>query len=105
VKVVDKFMKELKEQLGVKKISITLSSGARTWLARSGHDPRYGARPLTRLIQTEIKDILSDEILFGRLEKGGEVFINEVNDKLTFDFMSRKFAIPTRAKSLNSVVE
>jgi ATP-dependent Clp protease ATP-binding subunit ClpA len=97
-KVVDKFMKELKEQLAVKKISITLSSGARTWLARKGHDPRYGARPLTRLIQTEIKDILSDEILFGRLEKGGEVFINEVNDKLTFDVMSRKLAMPTRAK-------
>jgi len=97
-KVVDKFMKELKEQLAVKKISITLSSGARTWLARNGHDPRYGARPLTRLIQTEIKDTLSDEILFGRLVKGGEVFINEVNDKLTFDVMSRKLAMPTRAK-------
>jgi ATP-dependent Clp protease ATP-binding subunit ClpA len=90
-KVVGKFMNELKEQLAVKKISITLSSGARTWLARSGHDPRYGARPLTRLIQTEIKDILSDEILFGRLEKGGEVFINTENDKLTFNFTSRNF--------------
>ncbi|MBW2642035.1 MAG: ATP-dependent Clp protease ATP-binding subunit ClpA, partial [Deltaproteobacteria bacterium] len=68
-KVVDKFMKELKEQLAIKKVSIDLSSGARTWLAKNGHDPRYGARPLTRLIQTEIKDVLSDEILFGRLEK------------------------------------
>ncbi|MBW2640124.1 MAG: ATP-dependent Clp protease ATP-binding subunit ClpA [Deltaproteobacteria bacterium] len=96
-KVVDKFMKELKEQLAVKKISITkisitLSSSARTWLAKNGHDPRYGARPLTRLIQTEIKDTLSDEILFGRLVKGGEVFINVVNDKLTFDVTSRKFS-------------
>ena len=91
-KVVDKFMKELKEQLAVKKISITISSGARTWLAKNGHDPRYGARPLTRLIQTEIKDILSDEILFGGLVKGGEVFINEVNDKLNFDFMPRKIS-------------
>ncbi|RLB84185.1 MAG: ATP-dependent Clp protease ATP-binding subunit ClpA, partial [Deltaproteobacteria bacterium] len=87
-KVVDKFMNELKEQLAVKKISISLSSDARTWLARNGHDPRYGARPLTRLIQTEIKDILSDEILFGRLEKGGEVFINTKNNKLTFNFKS-----------------
>jgi len=85
-------MKELKEQLAVKKISITLSSSARTWLAKNGHDPRYGARPLTRLIQTEIKDTLSDEILFGRLVKGGEVFINVVNDKLTFDVTSRKFS-------------
>ena len=104
-RVVDKFMKELKEQLVIKKVSIDLSSGARTWLAKNGHDPRYGARPLTRLIQTEIKDALSDEILFGRLEKGGDVFINTENDKLTFDFISRKFAIPNRAKSLNSVVE
>ncbi|MBW1726127.1 MAG: ATP-dependent Clp protease ATP-binding subunit ClpA [Deltaproteobacteria bacterium] len=91
-KVVDKFMKELKEQLAIKKISITLSSDARTWLARNGHDPRYGARPLTRLIQTEIKDMLSDEILFGQLEKGGEVFINTKNDKLTFDVKHRKFS-------------
>jgi len=44
------------------------------------------------LIQTEIKDTLSDEILFGRLVKGGEVFINEVNDKLTFDVTSRKIS-------------
>jgi ATP-dependent Clp protease ATP-binding subunit ClpA len=91
-KVVDKFMKELKEQLAIKKISITLSSDARTWLARNGHDPRYGARPLTRLIQTEIKDMLSDEILFGQLEKGGEVFIHTKNDKLTFDFKHGKFS-------------
>jgi ATP-dependent Clp protease ATP-binding subunit ClpA len=91
-KVVDKFMKELEEQLAVKKISITLSSGARTWLAKNGHDPRYGARPLTRLIQTEIKDRLSDEILFGRLEKGGKVSINEANDKLTFNFTSRQIS-------------
>jgi len=85
-KVVDKFMKELKEQLATKKVSIDLSSGARTWLAKNGHDPRYGARPLTRLIQTEIKDVLSDEILFGRLEKGGDVFIDIEDDKLTFDY-------------------
>jgi len=85
-KVVDKFMKELKEQLAIKKVSIDLSSGARTWLAKNGHDPRYGARPLTRLIQTEIKDELSDEILFRRLEKGGDVFIDIEDDKLTFDY-------------------
>ena len=85
-KVVDKFMKELKEQLATKKVSIDLSSGARTWLAKNGHDPRYGARPLTRLIQTEIKDELSDEILFRRLEKGGDVFIDIEDDKLTFDY-------------------
>ncbi len=85
-KVVDKFMNEFKEQLSLKKVSISLSSGARTWLARNGHDPRYGARPLIRLMQTEIKDILADEILFGRLEKGGEVFIDVESDELAFDY-------------------
>ena len=84
--VVDKFMKELKEQLAVKKVSISYSDNARTWLAQNGHDPRYGARPLGRLIQTEIKDILSNEILFGCLEKGGEAFVDLEDEKLTFDF-------------------
>ena len=84
--VVDKFMKELKEQLDVKKVSISYSDNARTWLAKNGHDPRYGARPLSRLIQTEIKDILSNEILFGCLEKGGEAFVDLEDEKLIFDF-------------------
>jgi ATP-dependent Clp protease ATP-binding subunit ClpA len=92
-KVVDKFMNELKEQLIAKKVSISLSSDARTWLATKGHDPRYGARPLTRLIQTEIKDILSDEILFGCLDNGGEVFIDFENDKLTFDYVGENVLV------------
>jgi len=87
--VVDKFMKELKKQLAAKKVSITYSDKARTWLAKNGHDPRFGARPLERLIQKEIKDVLSNEILFGRLEKRGQVFIDLENDKLTFDFSQR----------------
>jgi ATP-dependent Clp protease ATP-binding subunit ClpA len=88
-KVVDKFMNELKGQLTVKKVSIYLSSDARTWLAQKGHDPRYGARPLGRLIQTEIKDVLSDEILFGRLDKGGNVLIDVENEKLTFSYNAK----------------
>lgn len=92
-KVVDKFMNELKEQLIAKKVSISLSSDARTWLATKGHDPRYGARPLTRLIQTEIKDILSNEILFGRLDHGGEVFIDFENDKLTFEYVGENVLV------------
>ena len=88
--VVDKFMKELKEQLIAKKVTVKLSSAARTWLAIKGHDPRYGARPLDRLIQTEIKDILSDEILFGCLENGGKVFIDLEDDKMIFDYAGAK---------------
>jgi ATP-dependent Clp protease ATP-binding subunit ClpA len=92
-KVVDKFMNELKEQLIAKKVSVSLSSDARTWLATKGHDPRYGARYLDRLIQTEIKDILSNEILFGRLDNGGEVFIDFENDKLTFEYVGENVLV------------
>ncbi len=85
-KVVDKFIKELNGQLAVKKITLTISNRVRTWLAKKGYDPQYGARPLARVIQTEIKDALSDEILFGRMQKGGEVGIDLKNDKLVFDY-------------------
>jgi ATP-dependent Clp protease ATP-binding subunit ClpA len=85
-KVVDKFIAELKQQLSAKKVSLGLSSEARTWLAKKGYDPIYGARPLARLIQTEIKDMLSDEILFGCLEKGGEVLVDLKEDSLTFSY-------------------
>ena len=85
-KVVDKFMTELNGQLAVKKITLTISDRVRTWLAKKGYDPQYGARPLARVIQTEIKDALSDEILFGRMQKGGEVGIDLKDDKLIFNY-------------------
>lgn len=85
-KVVDKFIAELKEQLSVKKIELTLSDAARIWLANKGYNPDYGARPLARLIQVEIKDRLSDEILFGKLEKGGQVTIDLEKEKLVFSY-------------------
>jgi ATP-dependent Clp protease ATP-binding subunit ClpA len=100
-KVVDKFINELKGQLAVKKVSIKLSPAARTWLARKGHDPRYGARPLNRLIQTEIKDVLSDEILFGRLYNGGNVLIDVENEKLTFNY-NAKTSLSEHAKALET---
>ncbi len=82
----DKFIAELKEQLSVKKIQLTLSEAARIWLANKGYNPDYGARPLARLIQVEIKDKLSDEILFGKLEKGGQVTIDLEQEKLAFSY-------------------
>jgi ATP-dependent Clp protease ATP-binding subunit ClpA len=85
-KVVDKFMMELNGQLAVKKIILTISDRVRTWLAQKGYDPQFGARPLARVIQTEIKDALSDEILFGRMQKGGEVGIDLKNDELVFKY-------------------
>ncbi|MBW2569515.1 MAG: ATP-dependent Clp protease ATP-binding subunit ClpA [Deltaproteobacteria bacterium] len=83
-KVVDKFMAEINGQLVAKKVFLTISSKARTWLAKKGYDQQYGARPLSRLLQTEIKDILSEQILFGRLEKGGRVSIDVKDDRLSF---------------------
>ena len=87
-KIVDKFITELTGQLASKRVRIELHPAARAWLARHGHDPIYGARPLSRLIQTKIKDLLSEELLFGKLTDGGLVTIglNEENDDLTFDF-------------------
>ncbi|MBI4684214.1 MAG: ATP-dependent Clp protease ATP-binding subunit ClpA [Nitrospirae bacterium] len=85
-KVVDKFIAELQQQLRQKKVVITLSESARDWLAEQGFDPQYGARPLGRLIQTEIKDLLSEEVLFGRLSKGGNVTIDLEKDKLSFRY-------------------
>ena len=85
-RIVDKFIIELNEQLAAKKVVLALSEQARTWLAKKGYDPAYGARPLARLIQTEIKDTLSDKILFGELEKGGKVTVGLKKDQLTFRF-------------------
>jgi ATP-dependent Clp protease ATP-binding subunit ClpA len=84
-KIVDKFMAEINVQLSPRKIHIQLLPEARIWLAKKGYNPQYGARPLSRLIQNHIKDVLSDRILFGNLEKGGTVQIGLDGDKLKFD--------------------
>lgn len=91
--IVDKFVKELNEQLLSRGVRIEITPAARTWMARKGHDPQYGARPLTRLMQTEIKDMLSDEILFGKLEKGGHVLVKKDGDKLTFQITAKQKAM------------
>jgi ATP-dependent Clp protease ATP-binding subunit ClpA len=82
--IVDKFISELNEQMAAKKVFINISDKLRNWLAREGYDPSYGARPLGRMIQKEIKDQLADEILFGKLVKGGVVFVDRDDDGLTF---------------------
>jgi ATP-dependent Clp protease ATP-binding subunit ClpA len=85
-KVVDKFIDELRQQLLRKKVKVVLSEEARDWLADKGYDVRYGARPLARLIQTEIKDALSEEVLFGKLKKGGTVRIGMKDGLLDFEY-------------------
>ena len=85
-KVVDKFLAELNQQLALKRAALTMSPEAKSWLAEKGYDPHFGARPLIRLIQTEIKDILTDELLFGKLEKGGRIFLDLKAGNLVFDY-------------------
>ncbi len=75
-RIVDKFVRELEAQLRERKIEIELRPAARKRLAEKGYDPDFGARPLDRLIQKEIKDPLTDEVLFGRLKGGGRVIVD-----------------------------
>ena len=86
--IVDKNMRELKTMLKVKEIKLSYSAKVRSFLAKEGYDPKFGARPLARIIQTRIKDKLTDEILFGKLEKGGKISIGLRNNALNFIFKS-----------------
>jgi ATP-dependent Clp protease ATP-binding subunit ClpA len=84
--IVEKFILQLEAQLAERRVAFALEPEAREWLAVKGYDPVYGARPLARVIQTEVRDPLTDEILFGRLENGGTVTIalDREKDKLEF---------------------
>ncbi len=86
LKVVGKFLNELVNQLSKKKIEIEVADDVEKWLLAKGFDPVYGARPLARTIDEHIKKPLADEILFGRLEKGGKVKVVLKNDKPEFEF-------------------
>ena len=85
-KVVDKFVEELGRQLAERDVTIELSEAARRYLSEKGYDKDFGARPLARLIQDEIKRPLGDELLFGALEHGGRVVVDHADDKLVFKF-------------------
>ncbi|WP_081475880.1 ATP-dependent Clp protease ATP-binding subunit ClpA [Pseudodesulfovibrio mercurii] len=74
--IVDKFMKELNDQLQDRRVVVVLTDKARARLAELGHDATMGARPMGRVIQTEIKDVIADELLFGSLTKGGVVTVD-----------------------------
>jgi ATP-dependent Clp protease ATP-binding subunit ClpA len=88
--VVDKFMKELGQQLSERDATVELTEAAREYLADKGYDPDNGARPLARLIQDEVKQPLSEELLFGRLEGGGAVRVDFRQEKIRFDIRPRK---------------
>jgi len=80
INVVDKFLIELEAQLESKHVTIEVDDDARRWLAERGYDPMMGARPMARVIKDHIKKPLAEELLFGKLEKGGHVIIR-VNEQ------------------------
>lgn len=84
--IVEKFLMELEGQLLEKKVELEVTSEARAWLARHGFDDKLGARPVGRLVDEKIKKPLAHEILFGRLEKGGRVVVDEGVDGPVFKF-------------------
>jgi ATP-dependent Clp protease ATP-binding subunit ClpA len=79
-RVVDKFIAELQVQLAPKSVTLELTEAGRAWLARNGYDRAFGARPMSRLIHSKIKEPLVDEVLFGRLSGGGKVVV-DADDK------------------------
>jgi ATP-dependent Clp protease ATP-binding subunit ClpA len=86
-RVVDKFILQLEEQLADRNVTIELDEAARTWLSEKGYDRLFGARPLARIIQEHIKKPLAEELLFGKLTKGGIVRVTRDGDKLGFSFI------------------
>jgi ATP-dependent Clp protease ATP-binding subunit ClpA len=85
-RVVDKFVREVEAQLRERRVTIELSDAARDWLGRRGYDADFGARPMARVIQLELKDRIADEVLFGALQNGGRVRVDVADERLAFAF-------------------
>jgi ATP-dependent Clp protease ATP-binding subunit ClpA len=83
-RVVDKFIIQLEAQLGERHVTIELDDAARSWLSKKGYDPLFGARPLSRIIQEHVKKPLAEELLFGKLARGGLVQVTLKDNDLAF---------------------
>ncbi len=91
LKVVDKFLIQLENQLHDKKVDATFTPELKKFLAKKGFDPQMGARPMSRLIQDTIRKALADELLFGNLLNGGEVEIDiDANETVTLNFKNKE---------------
>src|SRR5487761_1149019 len=95
-RVVDKFVLQLEEQLADRNVTIELDPAARNWLAEKGYDRLYGARPLARIIQEHVKKPLAEELLFGKLAKGGVVQVKRDGDKLAFAYIEAPPKLPSK---------
>ncbi|MDD2685973.1 MAG: ATP-dependent Clp protease ATP-binding subunit ClpA [Gallionella sp.] len=94
LRVVDKFLMQLEEQLHEKKVDVVFTDALKDMLAKTGFDPLMGARPMARLIQDTIRSALADELLFGRLASGGKVTVDvDADDKVKLIFEEEAVAI------------
>jgi ATP-dependent Clp protease ATP-binding subunit ClpA len=104
LRVVDKFLMQLEEQLHEKKVEVTFSPALKDYLAKHGFDPLMGARPMSRLIQDTIRRALADELLFGRLLNGGKVTVDmDPEGKVKLDFPDVPPAEPEREEEEGSL--
>ncbi|HYO13851.1 MAG TPA: ATP-dependent Clp protease ATP-binding subunit ClpA [Thermoanaerobaculia bacterium] len=85
-RIVDKFVRQLGNQLEEKKVTIELTDAARTLLAEKGFDPAFGARPLGRVLEDEVKRPLTEELLFGQLESGGKATVDAEEGKVVLRY-------------------
>ncbi|MBS1833080.1 MAG: ATP-dependent Clp protease ATP-binding subunit ClpA [Acidobacteria bacterium] len=85
-KIVDKFVDEIRAKVKEQNVTIDLTPEARTWLARKGYSPQFGARSIGRLVQSELKDALADELLFGKLSEGGTATVDIENDAIVIRY-------------------
>jgi ATP-dependent Clp protease ATP-binding subunit ClpA len=93
-RVVDKFVTQLEGQLAARRVTIELTAAARRWLAERGYDETFGARPMARLIEHEIKRVLAEEMLFGRLRAGGKVEVDAGAEGLGFQYVPLEVPAP-----------
>ncbi|MEM9793158.1 MAG: AAA family ATPase, partial [Pseudomonadota bacterium] len=101
LKVVEKFVLQLEAQLMDRNVTIDLTPAAAEWLAEKGYDEKMGARPLGRVIQEHIKKPLAEELLFGKLAKGGVVAVTVKDDELVLDIQEPgKPQLPSRKPPL-----
>lgn len=104
LRVVDKFLMQLEEQLHEKKVEATFTDHLRKFLAKKGFDPLMGARPMARLIQDMIRKALADELLFGRLVSGGRVVVDlDEKDQITLDFSEGDATPPEASQEIVEV--
>ncbi len=88
--IVEKFIMELESQLLEKKVDLEVTDDLIDWLAKEGYDPKMGARPIGRLVNEQLRKALANEVLFGKLEKGGKVVATLNKGKVKFEFESQK---------------